>query len=93
MVSLGSWGPFNFGTAKRTNWHNVGTLDQQSGTFMHEFGHNLNLRHGGRDNTNCKPNYASVMSYPLQFSNPVNPRPLDYSGRSSAFRSPPRRAW
>jgi hypothetical protein len=35
----------------------------QAGTFMHEFGHTLNLRHGGGDNTNNKPNYLSVMNY------------------------------
>jgi len=79
LVSLGSWGPFNFGTAKKPNWHNVGTLDQQSATFMHELGHTLNLRHGGGDNINCKPNYASVMNYTLQFASPINNRPLDYS--------------
>jgi hypothetical protein len=79
MVSLGSWGPFNFGTAKKPIWHNVGTLDQQSATFMHELGHTLNLRHGGGDNINCKPNYASLMNYTLQFASPINNRPLDYS--------------
>jgi hypothetical protein len=42
------------------------TEDQQAGTFMHELGHNLGLRHGGGDNTNRKPNYLSVMSYSFQ---------------------------
>jgi len=37
-----------------------------SGIFMHELGHNLNLRHGGSDNRNCKPNYISVMNYSFQ---------------------------
>ena len=37
------------------------------GTIMHELGHNLNLRHGGFENTNCKPNYVSVMNYDNQF--------------------------
>lgn len=32
-------------------------------TFMHELGHTLNLRHGGGDDENCKPNYMSIMSY------------------------------
>lgn len=36
---------------------------QQAGTFMHELGHNLGLRHGGFENTNFKPNYLSVMNY------------------------------
>ena len=35
----------------------------QSGTFMHELGHNLGLRHGGGDGRNYKPNYLSVMNY------------------------------
>src|SRR5690606_2012282 len=39
------------------------TLAQQRGAFMHELGHNLGLCHGGQDDTNCKPNYQSVMSY------------------------------
>jgi len=38
-----------------------------AGTFMHEFGHNLNLAHGGDRATNRKPNYPSVMSYSYQF--------------------------
>src|SRR6266571_1823596 len=71
MVSLGSFAVVNS--------HNVGTTDQQGGTFMHELGHNLNLRHGGFENVNCKPNYTSRMNYAYQFSSPVNPSPLDYS--------------
>ncbi len=58
------------------------TLQKDEGTFMHELGHNLGLRHGGpfyvynddgsktsvTDGTyNCKPNYPSVMSYSRQF--------------------------
>ncbi|MFT5424338.1 MAG: hypothetical protein ACI89L_002133 [Phycisphaerales bacterium] len=34
-----------------------------AGVFMHEFGHTLNLRHGGQENKNFKPNYLSVMNY------------------------------
>jgi hypothetical protein len=40
-----------------------------AGSFMHEFGHNLGLHHGGglgpldADDTNLKPNYLSVMNY------------------------------
>jgi len=37
-----------------------------AGTFMHELGHTLGLRHGGKDGVNYKPNYLSVMSYSLQ---------------------------
>jgi hypothetical protein len=35
----------------------------ESGTFMHELGHTLGLRHGGGDGINYKPNYYSVMNY------------------------------
>jgi hypothetical protein len=31
--------------------------------FLHELGHNLGLRHGGRADTNRKPQYPSVMNY------------------------------
>jgi probable HAF family extracellular repeat protein len=42
--------------------------DMQAGTFMHELGHTLGLRHGGGDDTNGKPNYISVMNYSRQFN-------------------------
>lgn len=42
--------------------------DYQAGTFMHELGHTLGLLHGGRDITNFKPNYLSVMSYYRQWN-------------------------
>jgi len=61
--------------------HMRGTTDQQAGTFMHELGHTLGLRHGGGDNFNCKPNYLSVMSYSRQFADFLTNRPLDYSHR------------
>ena len=66
----------------------VGTISQQAGTFVHELGHNLNLRHGGQDNVNRKPNYISVMNYAFQLGgipphDPDGPGPLigriDYS--------------
>ena len=46
-------------------WAGGGSNTQvlQAVTFMHEFGHTLGLRHGGGDNTNCEPNYFSIMSY------------------------------
>lgn len=44
------------------------TVLQQSGTFMHELGHNLGLRHGGGDPVNYKPNYLSVMNYAFQLT-------------------------
>ena len=54
IVSLGAW---TGGT---------GTTNEQAGTFMHELGHNLGLRHGGDDHTQWKPNYLSVMNYSFQ---------------------------
>jgi len=59
--------------------HTTGNTKQIESTFMHELGHTLNLRHGGSDGLNCKPNYLSVMSYLFQFDNVVPSRPLDYS--------------
>jgi hypothetical protein len=75
VVSLGSWTRVENGQ-KQTG----GTTDEQAGTFMHELGHNLGLRHGGGDDVNCKPNYLSLMSYSRQFAGSyVSRRPLDYS--------------
>lgn len=55
IVSLGTWPG------------QVGTESQQAGTFMHELGHDLGLRHGACENfPNYRPNYLSVMSYTFQ---------------------------
>ncbi len=53
-VSLGSW----------TN--KVGTVNEQAGTLLHEWGHTIGLRHGGCDNIHHKPNFLSVMNYDFQ---------------------------
>jgi len=37
-----------------------------SNTLMHEWGHNLGLRHGGFEDHNFKPNYNSIMNYRYQ---------------------------
>ena len=50
VVSLGGWSG------------QTGTQDQQAGTYKHELGHNLGLRHGGEDHTQWKPNYLSIMN-------------------------------
>lgn len=41
--------------------------DMNVGTFVHELGHDLGLKHGGVDDGNYKPNYLSVMNYAFQF--------------------------
>ena len=71
VVSLGGWAVMG--------GHDTGDVNQQSGTLMHELGHNLNLRHGGGDNINFKPNYLSVMSYTRQINLVLVNRLLDYS--------------
>jgi hypothetical protein len=76
MVSLGypGWG-IDPATGKT-----VGSVAEQQGTLMHELGHNLNLKHGGNVDVNCKSNYLSVMNWAFQF--PIytnNPNFPDYS--------------
>jgi hypothetical protein len=61
MVTFGGWG-FNPNTTAKTNTLN----NLMASTIMHEFGHNLGLRHGGNENRNYKPNYISIMSYLYQ---------------------------
>jgi hypothetical protein len=75
LATLGnpSWPLNSFGN------HSIGTQTQQTFNLMHEQGHNLNLRHGGNENTNCKTNYFSVMSYLYSLGDTVRNAPLDYS--------------
>lgn len=63
LVTLGNWS-LNTNTTANTNK----LINYQAGTFMHELGHNLGLRHGGDENTNYKPNYFSVMNYLYQLN-------------------------
>ncbi len=74
LITLGS-----FGGSVSGHTGGVGTTAQQAGTAMHEWGHNRGLRHGGGDNVNCKPNYASVMNYNRQLGSPLSNVPVDYS--------------
>jgi len=75
LVTLGGWSVFG------------GTPLQKAGTFMHEFGHNLGLHHGGGDDMNFKPNFLSVMNYSFQTVGLLTPSGLaifhnfDYSRR------------
>ena len=55
------------------------SVDQAAGTYMHELGHNLDLRHGGSDNLNYKPNYLSIMNYSFQFTGLQGTGKYDYS--------------
>jgi len=62
----GNDGVVTLGAGASILGHAVGSEDQQAGTFMHELGHLLGLRHGGADFVGCKPNYLSVMNYTRQ---------------------------
>ena len=67
MVSLGGVnGAGNACWGTDATGQSVGTVNQQAGTLMHEFGHTLGLQHGGNDGLNNKPNYLSVMNYTFQ---------------------------
>jgi hypothetical protein len=72
----------------------IGSSLEQSGTFMHDLGHALNLlHHGGLDDIDRKPNYLSVMNFDFQMCGvPTSPGLLpgvcDYS-RSVARVIPP----
>jgi uncharacterized membrane protein len=69
-------------------WPAGGTTGERAGTFMHELGHTLGLRHGGGDDINYKPNYYSVMNYAYQTPKPWMPAgtwPLE-SGRGGFSR-------
>ena len=70
-----------FGNWSQEMFDAVGGRDQaEAAVFMHEFGHLLNLQHGGKfDDINCKPNYLSVMNYAYTQSYRDPTRPLDYS--------------
>jgi hypothetical protein len=75
FVSLGypGWGNV-------INGHDTGTTDYKSRAFMHEYGHNFGLRHGGSGDTpHCKPNYISIMNYLFEFPTKVTSFVPDYS--------------
>jgi len=50
-----------------------------AGVFMHELGHNLDLRHGGNEDVNWKPNYLSVMNYAFNLTGIPRFSRMDYS--------------
>lgn len=47
-------------------WQSHGSEKAKIGTFIHELGHNLGLRHGGKTDQIYSPNYLSVMNYDFQ---------------------------
>lgn len=59
LVTLGSDYWFNYPNPGKYKY-------TQAGTFVHELGHNLGLRHGGPDHINNKPNLLSLMNYAFQ---------------------------
>ena len=63
IVSLGGYG-FLIDSEVGLNM----LINMQASTLMHEFGHNLGLRHGGNEDLNYKPNHYSVMNYMYQFA-------------------------
>jgi hypothetical protein len=67
LVTLGGW------------TDDVGSVNEQAGTFIHELGHGLGLKHGGNDHGNFKPNYLSVMNYFFQT------RGLRFNGADGLF--------
>lgn len=89
VIALGS----GWTEVDSTHTGTEGSRSEIAGTFMHELGHLLNLRHGGPDrllsdgtspadkDTNCKPNHDSLMSYSRQSPRqPIgNNWRLDYS--------------
>lgn len=58
LVTFGSTGP--------NGWNSNSDLRVHAGTFMHELGHTLGLKHGGSDDLQYKPNYYSIMNYTWQ---------------------------
>ncbi|WP_172656992.1 lamin tail domain-containing protein [Collimonas arenae] len=73
LVTLGQWGFANLDLSAAAN-KNV-LVNYQAGTIMHEFGHTLDLHHGGFEDANYKPNYFSIMNYLYQLNGlPLNPK-------------------
>jgi len=61
IVTIGSW---NLNTSSTNNINQLNNF--MAGTVLHEFGHNLDLGHGGDSSVNYKPNYLSSMNYLYQ---------------------------
>ncbi|MGH3751496.1 MAG: Ig-like domain-containing protein [Pseudonocardiaceae bacterium] len=61
------------------SWGGGFSRTQERGTYMHELGHGLSLRHGGGDDTNNKPDYESIMNYLFQLVGLPPDSRVDYS--------------
>jgi|GEM_PF-2178275 len=87
MVTIGSWSDNSllatagFRSGARAQLAQAKAVVEAS-TIMHEMGHTLNLKHGGGDHFNCKPNYISIMNYSLQFPFMISQRPMTYSSKA-----------
>lgn len=79
MVTVGTWSDGSIRAGGGSQVLSVARAEVEGATFMHEFGHTLGLRHGGGDDTNCKPNYLGIMNYAFQMRAFVPNRPLNYS--------------
>ena len=71
--------PGQFFIVANQDWVFNGGAISVGGTFMHELGHTLGLRHGGCDNEHYKPNYLSVMNYAFQTTGLGGNKMVDYS--------------
>ena len=74
-------------TVGKTYWEGANS-DIRVGTFIHELGHNLGLRHGGADEENYKPNYLSIMNYEYQLSGVPRAGGKNYFGYSTHEHMP-----
>ena len=50
-----------------------------AGTFMHELGHTLGLKHGSTDHIRYKPNHLSIMNYSFQTTGLLGTNEVNYS--------------
>ncbi|MCH5197742.1 MAG: leucine-rich repeat protein [Oscillospiraceae bacterium] len=71
--------PGQFFIVANQDWVYNGGDVSVAGTFMHELGHTLGLKHGGNDHIRYKPNYLSIMNYLYQTSGFVGTNSIDYS--------------
>lgn len=95
IANVGSVAGDSFLLTDGQGWGQGFTLNEERGTFMHEFGHTLGLWHSGESTArtvngsmvedNFKPNYHSIMNYLWQLKGLPSPfRSLDYSRDAEA---------